>query len=275
MNLFQVHLNSLMINSLNNTSDSNPLIFILFFLSPAIIFLLFYFYLNNKKGNGFKGETIDFNIIILAGIVIKGDNKLSETELKKVKLYLDKNLSNRKAKKYFLKFKESIKIEVDLNEIIRKTNYNVVIPNKRKPDAHSKRNKIKWMYFLISVAVSDRVLSNNELVILEKIRKGWELPASTFNSILAMFNYYTEKDLNKQQRVKTYTNNSIKKYYLILEIEETATNEEIKASYRKLVKQYHPDKNIDSNTLEKKLANQKFQAIQEAYEKIKNNKGFK
>lgn len=274
MNLFQIHINAIMTNSLNSTSDSSPLTFILFFLSPAILFLLFYFYLNNKKGNGFSGESIDFNIILLAGIIIKGDNKVSEAELKKIKLYLEKNLSNRKSKKHFLKVKESIKTEIDLNEIIKKTNYNVVISNKRKADAHSKRNKVKWMHFLISVAVADRVLTKNELRILEQIRKGWELPLKTFNSILAMFNYYTEEDLNKQQRVKTYTSNNIKKYFLMLEIEETATDEEIKASYRKLVKQYHPDKNIDSDTLEQKLAKQKFQAIQEAYEKIKQERRF-
>lgn len=48
-------------------------------------------------------------------------------------------------------------------------------------------------------------------------------------------------------------------YYEKLKIPATATLDEIKKSYRKLAKEYHPDKNPDADT---KL---KFQEIQEAY----------
>ena len=51
-------------------------------------------------------------------------------------------------------------------------------------------------------------------------------------------------------------------YYDILGVNKNATKDEIKKAYRKLAKQYHPDKNTDNNSKEK------FQKIQEAYENL-------
>lgn len=50
-------------------------------------------------------------------------------------------------------------------------------------------------------------------------------------------------------------------YYEVLGVEKTATQDEIKKSYRKLAMQYHPDKNPDDTTAE-----EKFKEIAEAFE---------
>ena len=62
------------------------------------------------------------------------------------------------------------------------------------------------------------------------------------------------------------------RYYKILEIEKEASLDEIKKSYRKLVMKYHPDKLQGVSEDIVKLANEKFLAIQEAYEKISQRK---
>lgn len=54
-------------------------------------------------------------------------------------------------------------------------------------------------------------------------------------------------------------------YYKTLEVPRTATAAEIKKSYRRLSKQYHPDVNADSKTAE-----DKFKQIGEAYEVLKD-----
>ena len=51
-----------------------------------------------------------------------------------------------------------------------------------------------------------------------------------------------------------------KDYYKILEIERNATENDIKKSYRRLSKQYHPDVNPDN-----KESEEKFKDIAEAY----------
>ena len=55
-------------------------------------------------------------------------------------------------------------------------------------------------------------------------------------------------------------------YYKILEVDKKATQDEIKKSYRKLARKYHPDKNPDN-----KRAEEKFKELQEAYEVLKDN----
>lgn len=56
-------------------------------------------------------------------------------------------------------------------------------------------------------------------------------------------------------------------YYELLGISRTATEDEIKAAYRKLALQYHPDRNPGN-----KAAEEKFKEINEAYEVLRDQK---
>jgi DnaJ like chaperone protein len=61
--------------------------------------------------------------------------------------------------------------------------------------------------------------------------------------------------------------------YKILEIQKTATDDEVKKAYRTMAKKYHPDKVITENEAIKRGAEEKFKQVQKAYEQIQDERG--
>ena len=76
-------------------------------------------------------------------------------------------------------------------------------------------------------------------------------------------------------RIKTARGGGIDKFYALLGCSRSDSNETIKKKYRNLAAQFHPDKIISKGLPEEFItfAKTKFQEIQEAYEKIKEERG--
>ena len=56
--------------------------------------------------------------------------------------------------------------------------------------------------------------------------------------------------------------------YQVLEIEEGATNDEVKKAYRKMAMKYHPDKVATLGEAEKQKATERFRKVKDAYDEI-------
>ena len=63
--------------------------------------------------------------------------------------------------------------------------------------------------------------------------------------------------------------------YKVLEITPTATNEEVRAAYRRLALKHHPDRVATLGEDVKKAAEEKFQQINNAKERIYKARGIK
>ena len=111
------------------------------------------------------------------------------------------------------------------------------------------------MHFLFGIAKADEFVSEKEVEEIRKIAGYLYINQNDFESIKAMF-YDASGNA-----------------YKILEIEKSATDDAVKKAYRKMVKKYHPDKLRDLGDEHLKGAKEKFQKIQDAYEKIKNERG--
>ncbi|PDH46494.1 MAG: molecular chaperone DjlA, partial [Flavobacteriales bacterium MED-G15] len=114
--------------------------------------------------------------------------------------------------------------------------------------------RLQILHFLFGIANADGSISDSELQKLSQIASGLRLRMPDFESIKAMF-------------VKN-TDNA----YKILEVEPNASENEIKAAYRKMVKKYHPDKLRGQDPAMIKGAEEKFREVQKAYETLMNKK---
>ena len=59
----------------------------------------------------------------------------------------------------------------------------------------------------------------------------------------------------------------------MLEIDRSATDDEVKKAYRKMAMKYHPDRVATLGEEVKKSATEKFQAVAAAYDAIKEERG--
>ena len=62
--------------------------------------------------------------------------------------------------------------------------------------------------------------------------------------------------------------------YQVLELSADASDAEVKKAYRRLAMMHHPDKVAGQGEIAEAAATRKFQAINAAYEKIKQERNF-
>ncbi len=63
------------------------------------------------------------------------------------------------------------------------------------------------------------------------------------------------------------------KYYGVLGLDEQATDDELRAAYRKLATEYHPDRAATLTPLEAESMSERFRAINEAWNELKKLRG--
>jgi DnaJ like chaperone protein len=198
---------------------------------------------NNGKANTNSGD-FEMSLLVLASIVIKSDGKVDQRELDYVRNQFVSMYGKERANSAFKLFKGIIKKEVSARQVCIQI---------RTHMPHSSR--LQLIHFLFGIAKADGFVIPSEIEEIKKIAGYLYINQNDFESIKAMF--YDESDAA----------------YKILEIAKEATDDEVKKAYRVMAKKYHPDKLQDLGPEHINGAQEKFQSIQSAYEKIKNERG--
>ena len=92
---------------------------------------------------------------------------------------------------------------------------------------------------------------------------------SSANTAGSTYGGYSNQNGNGgyQRTTNTYTTDK-SKYYSILGVSRGASQDEIKKAYRKLAKEHHPDRFVNSSDSEKKYHENKMKEINDAYENL-------
>lgn len=219
-------------------------------IGAIIGFALGSLFSNTSESEQYIGTTTqqrDFNVslLVLSAAVMKADGSIKKSELDYVKRFFLTNFGQERAEKYILMLREILKQDIQIYDVSQQIG--------RFMDYSS---KLQLLHYLFGIASADGSTHQNEIDIISSISKYMGISSSDFQSIKAMF----------VQEVDSA--------YKILGVDSNATDDEVKKAYREMAKKYHPDKVAYLGEDVRKSAEQKLQEVNDAYEKIKKQRGF-
>lgn len=225
----------------------------------------------DPKQHGRKRQTQrgDFSaaLIVVSAAVMTADGKILKSELDYVKRYFLQNFGEAIAIEKIKVLGEVLKQEIPIDDVANQIKLNMRIAEKRL-----------LVQYMFGIALSDGEIHRTEIDMIQRISNGIGINHYEFLSMKAM---YTQQHSHGGQRsyqsgrqqARKQQGPSLNTCYQILGIASSSTEVELKKAYRKLAVKYHPDKVAHLGQDHVQTAEDKFQKVQEAYEKIKDSRG--
>ena len=188
----------------------------------------------------------EVSLLVLASIVIKADGVQDQRELDFVRQQFVHMYGKERANHAFKLFK-------GINKQNNISTRQVCLQIKQMMDHPS---RLQLMHFLFGIAKADGTVTEDEERQIYTIAGYLGISSRDYESIKAMF--YNSSD----------------NAYKILEIDKTASVDDIKKAYRNMAKKYHPDKVIHLGEEHQEGAEEKFRQVQKAYEQIQKERRF-
>jgi DnaJ like chaperone protein len=185
------------------------------------------------------------SLLVLVAAVMKADGKVLRSELEYVKQFFIQSFGAESANEAMKLLRDLLKQEIPVKDVSMQI--------RQRVDYSS---RLQLVHFLFGIANADGMVDSKERILIEQIAQYMGINSQDINSLKSMFIRDTESAYN------------------ILEIQRTASDEEVKKAYRKMAMKYHPDKVAYLGDDFKHAAHEKFQKVNEAYESIKKERGF-
>lgn len=186
------------------------------------------------------------SLLVLIACVMKADGHIQKSELAVVKRFLVANFGEEGALEALQILKNMLEQDIDVDQVAMQINQFM-----------NYSAKLQLIHLLFDIALSDGAVHADEQAVIERIAAIFRISNADFESLKAP--YFKNTD-------PTWA-------YKALEIEPTATEDEIKKAYRRMAMKFHPDKVNNLGEEMKKSATEKFRTINEAYETIKKSRG--
>tara|TARA_X000001036_G_scaffold404875_1_gene412460 strand:+ start:307 stop:1041 length:735 start_codon:yes stop_codon:yes gene_type:complete len=200
---------------------------------------------SNNSSYRMKTKPGDFviSVMVLLAKVMKADGKLLKSELDYVKTFLKQQFGVEQTRELMSVFKDILEQDYPLRDVCRQIQKSMDHPSR-----------LELIHILYGLSASDGDIHPKEVIIIKSIANYLNISNRDYESIRATFANDREAP------------------YRILEVSQNASDNEIKRSYRKMATKYHPDKVSHLGEEMQKLAKEKFQAVNDAYQQIKKER---
>ena len=189
-------------------------------------------------------DDFSMSLLVLSAAVMKADGKVLRSELEYVKKFFNQQFGARYTAAQMKVLQELLKKEIPVRQVCEQIRYNMEHPLR-----------LQLLHYLYGISKADGHVDKKEVQVIEQIAYYLGISAKDMGSIKAMFYKETASS------------------YKILEIEKSATDDELKKAYRRMAVKHHPDKVSHLGEEFRKAAKEKFLKVQEAYESIKKERG--
>ena len=194
-----------------------------------------------------------FSLLVLTSYIIRADGKVMHSEMNAVRNFLKQNFG-----KTAVSEGESILLKLfEKQKQIGAAEFREAIHDSCRQIAANMEysQRLQLLAFLGMIAQADGVVVDAEVSALREVAQYLSIPAAEVESLLNL------------------RGNTLEDAYRVLGIAPTATDAEVRAAYRKMALQHHPDKVATLGDDIKRAAEKKFKEINEAKEKIYKARG--
>ena len=202
---------------------------------------------NNYDGGVDSGARNSFivSLLVLSSYIIKADGRILQDEVNYIREFIRRTFGNFAVPEAMQILDELLRQNIDIYECGQQISANM---------EYSQRMQL--FNFLIGISKADGSVDQREIKALENVGIAIGISPDDINSMLSI------------------GNNSINAAYKILEIEPTATNEEVRRAYKKLALKHHPDRVATLGADIQKASEEKFKKIGAAYELVCKERGY-
>lgn len=221
---------------------------------------------SEQRRRTYEGErnSFMFSLLVLASYIINADGKIMHSEMEMVRRFLRQNFGERakeQGEEILLKlFEQQKRMGMEAYRSVIQDSCHQIRTNMLY------EQRLQLFDFLIMIAQADGVIVQAEVQALREM--GIHMGLST-EDIEQMLNLGS----SHQGGTTASSASSLDDAYRILGISPSATNDEVKAAYRKMALKHHPDKVAALGEDVRRAAEKKFQEINDAKDRIYKARG--
>lgn len=207
-------------------------------------------------------------LFLIMGHIAKADGHVSVEDIQMARTIMTKiGLNENQKRQAIYLFQQGKLPQFNLNSTLQKL----------KSQCEKNRNLLRlFLEIEVQAAYASGTASAEQQSILKIICKTLNLSSLNFIYLNTLYSRRTQSSQgNHGYAPRTYS--SMDECYAILNIKASASDAEVKRAYRTLISAHHPDKLIAKGLPDSmiKVATEKTQAIQKAYDTLRTHRGMK